>query len=117
MLNAKIHRGTVTEENVDYEGSITIDTELMETAGILPYEQVHVYNVTNGNRLETYTIPGERGSGIIGINGAAAHKAHRGDVIIIASYRVVEEDQLGQYRPNLVYVDELNRVINVRSED
>ncbi len=113
VLKGKIHRARVTEENLHYEGSITIDEELMEAAGLLPFEQVQVYNITNGHRFETYVIKGERGSGVIGINGAAAHLAKEGDLVIIASYALMEEEELQGYQPRLVYVDEENRVIKV----
>ncbi len=110
MLKSKIHRATVTDANLDYEGSISIDEGLMESAGILPYEQVEIYNITNGERFRTYTITGERGSGEICINGAAAHKAKRGDIIIIASYAVLEEEAAQRHAPVLVYVDQLNGI-------
>jgi aspartate 1-decarboxylase len=109
MLKSKIHRATVTDANLDYEGSISVDEGLMESAGILPYEQVDIYNVTNGERFRTYTITGERGSGEICINGAAAHKAKRGDIIIIASYAVLDEEAARRHTPVLVYVDSENR--------
>lgn len=113
MLKGKIHRARVTEHNLHYEGSITIDEALMEAAGILPYEQVQVYNVTNGNRFETYAIKGERGSGVIGINGAAAHLAREGDIVIIASYGLLDEEELKDHHPRLVYVDEDNKIVQV----
>ncbi len=115
MLKAKIHRARVTDANLDYEGSITIDEALMEAADILPYEQVHIYNVTNGNRFETYALKGKRDSGIICINGAAAHKATIDDLIIIASYGLINEEEYTRHRPKLVYVDETNRIIQVKS--
>ena len=117
MLKAKIHRAKVTEDNLDYEGSITIDEELMEAAGILPFEQVQIYNLSNGNRFETYVITGERGSGVICINGAAAHQANKDDLIIIASYGLFDQEELGHHRPKLIYVDEQNRIIKIRSGD
>lgn len=113
MLRGKIHRARVTEHNLDYEGSITIDEELMEAAGILPFEQVQVYNVSNGNRFETYAIKGERNSGIVCVNGAAAHLAKTGDIVIIASYGLFSEEEASSHHPNLVYVDEENRIIKV----
>ncbi|MEO0243088.1 MAG: aspartate 1-decarboxylase [candidate division WOR-3 bacterium] len=113
MLKAKIHRARVTEHNLDYEGSITIDEALMEAAGILPFEQVQVYNVSNGNRFETYVIKGKRSSGIICVNGAAAHLAKTGDIVIIASYGIFSEEEVKSHHPNLVYVDEENRIIKV----
>jgi len=117
MLKGKIHRATVTRHNLDYEGSITIDENLMDLAGIIPYEQVQIYNVTNGNRFETYTIPGLRGSGVIGINGAAAHQAREDDIIIIASYSLMDEQELRDHRPKLVYVDETNTPVSVGPTD
>jgi aspartate 1-decarboxylase len=115
MLKAKIHRARVTDANLDYEGSVTIDAALMEAADIIPFEQVHIYNVTNGSRFETYAIKGERDSGVICINGAAAHKARKGDVIIIASYGLLNEEEIIHHHPKLVYVDEENRITEVKS--
>jgi len=115
MLKAKIHRARVTDANLDYEGSITIDEELMDAADILPYEQVQIYNVTNGNRFETYALKGRRGSGVICINGAAAHKATTDDLIIIANYGFLDEEEHTRHHPKLVYVDEANRIIQVKS--
>jgi aspartate 1-decarboxylase len=111
MLKAKIHRAKVTDANLDYEGSITIDEALMEAAGILPFEQVQIYNVTNGNRFETYTLTGKRDSGVICLNGAAAHQATRDDLVIIASYGLLDEEEYTRHQPKLVYVDEANRII------
>ncbi len=116
MLKSKIHRATVTGSNVDYEGSIAIDEALMETAGILAFEQVHIYNVTNGERFETYTIKGERDSGTISINGAAAHRAKVGDIVIVASYFILDEAEARQHKPMLVYVDEDNSVTHLGKE-
>lgn len=116
MLKSKIHRATVTGADVDYEGSIAIDETLMETAGILPFEQVHIYNITNGNRFETYTIKAERGSGEICINGAAAHLAGKDDIIIIASYSALEEEAAREHVPVLVYVNEENAIKEVVGE-
>ena len=112
MLKSKIHRVTVTDANLDYEGSITIDEELMEQAGIIEYEQVHIYDISNGNRLETYTIKGERGSGVICINGAAARLVNRGDLVIIANYAVMDEEEAIKNKPNIIYVNENNRILN-----
>ena len=109
MLKGKIHRATVTEANVDYEGSITIDALLMEAADILPYEQVHVLDVTNGARLQTYAIEGQRGSGTIAMNGAAARLIGEGDMVIILSYATVPDADARALRPRLVYVDRHNR--------
>lgn len=109
MLQGKIHRATVTGADLHYEGSISIDQDLLEAAGILPYEEVNIYNVTNGERFATYAITAERGSGTICVNGAAAHKAHAGDIIIIASFVHVEEAAAHNWKPNLCYVDGANR--------
>jgi len=113
MLRCKIHRARVTDSNVDYEGSVAIDSELMETAGILPYEKVEIYDITNGNRLQTYAIPAGRGNGEVCINGAAARLAKKGDLVIIASYSVMEEDEALAHRPVLVYVNPDNSVKRV----
>jgi aspartate 1-decarboxylase len=107
MLKSKIHRATVTDANLDYEGSITIDRELLRLADILPYEQVHVVDVTNGERLVTYAISG--GPGDICLNGAAAHKAHPGDIVIILTYAQVPEEALPGFQPTVVKVDARNR--------
>ena len=115
MLKSKIHRAKVTDANLDYEGSITIDEALMEAAGLLPFEQVQIYNVTNGNRFETYTLTGERDSGVICLNGAAAHQATRDDLIIIASYGLLDEEEYTHHHPKLIYVDEANKIIKVKS--
>ncbi|MFQ6108370.1 MAG: aspartate 1-decarboxylase [Candidatus Aminicenantales bacterium] len=110
MLEAKIHRARVTETNLDYEGSLTLDESLMEAAGMVPYEQVHVYNMTNGERFQTYLIKGEKDSGVVGVNGAAAHKAKVGDELIIATYAVLDEEKTGYFTPKIILVDEKNRV-------
>lgn len=110
ILKSKIHRATVTDANIEYEGSITLDEELMDAAGLLPYEQVSIYNVTNGERFQTYVIKGERGSGDVCINGAAAHLAKKGHIIIIASYAGMEEIEAINYQPAMVYVDAKNRI-------
>ena len=110
MMKSKIHRATVTDSNLHYEGSITIDEKLMEMADIIPYEQVDIYNVTSGERFHTYAIKGERDSGVICINGAAAHKAKKGDIIIIVTYADFEEKELESFKPKKVYADELNRI-------
>ena len=114
MFHAKIHRATVTEADLDYEGSITIDLDLLEAAGIKVYEQVDVLDITNGNRLTTYTLPGERGSGEIKMNGAAAHLIHPGDLVIVIAYGSFEESELADYHPTVVLVDEKNRLREVR---
>ena len=110
MMKSKIHRARVTDSNLDYEGSITIDEALMEAAEIIPYEQVQIYNVTNGERFTTYAIKGERNSGVICINGAAAHKARKNDIIIIATYGTYEEKELATFKPKKVYADDNNRI-------
>jgi len=114
MFHAKIHRATVTEADLDYEGSITIDLDLLEAAGIKVYEQVDVLDITNGNRLTTYTLPGERGSGEIKMNGAAAHLIHPGDLVIVIAYGSFDESELADYHPTVVLVDEKNRLREVR---
>ena len=110
MLAGKIHRATVTDANLDYEGSITIDQDLLEAANILPYAQVQIYNIANGERFETYTIVGARGSGDMVLNGAAAHKASPGDLIIVACYIQMERAAALSHRPSMVYVDGHNRI-------
>lgn len=110
MLKTKIHRATVTEANVAYEGSITIDRDLMDAAGIVPFEQVGVYNITNGERFETYVIEGERGTGIMGLNGAAARKGLVGDLIIVVTYIGVTEEEIDGHQPTILLMDENNKV-------
>lgn len=112
MLKSKIHRARVTDANLDYEGSITIDRLLMEAADILPYEMVHVLNVNNGVRLQTYAIEGEKGSGEICINGPAARLVSRGDTVIILSYAVVGDEEARSIEPKLVYVNEQNAIVH-----
>jgi aspartate 1-decarboxylase len=109
MLSSKIHRATVTECDLDYVGSITIDRDLMDAVGLLENEQVQVLDITNGNRLTTYAIEGARGSGVIGINGAAAHLVNKRDLVIICSYVQVNETELADYQPRIVLVDENNK--------
>lgn len=111
MLKGKVHRALVTEVNLDYEGSITIDSLLMEEADILPYEMVHILNLNNGARFETYAIAGEPGSGEIVINGAAARLASVGDPVIILAYSLVGDDEAHRWQPRLVYVDERNEIL------
>ncbi len=115
MLKCKLHRITVTHSELDYEGSCAIDTLLMTAAGILEYEQIEIYNITNGERFSTYAIKAEPGSGIISINGAAAHKADPGDLIIIAAYAVLEERELKTFKPTLVYVDKRNNITHTNT--
>ncbi len=111
MLKGKIHRATVTQAELDYVGSITVDEELLEASGIYEYERVQVVDVNNGNRFETYTIAGERGSGLICLNGAAAHKVEIGDKIIIMAYAVMDEKEVKDNPPRVVFVDENNKII------
>ncbi|MBI4208894.1 MAG: aspartate 1-decarboxylase [Deltaproteobacteria bacterium] len=111
MLKSKIHRATVTDANVDYEGSVSIDRLLMEAADLRPFEQVQIYNVTNGERLTTYVIEAARGSGEICVNGAAARRVSRGDIVIIASYIGLEEAEAEFHQPKLVYVDRQNQML------
>ena len=112
MLKSKIHQALVTETNIDYEGSVTIDTALMEEADLLPYEQVQVLDLNNGARFETYAIPGDRGSGVICINGAAARLVSKGDKVIILSYSTVPEQEVRNLSPKLVYVNSNNEIIS-----
>ena len=116
MLKSKIHRATVTNCDLNYVGSITIDADLLEQANILEHELVHVLDIDNGSRFETYTIAGARGSGTIQINGAAARLAHTGDKVIVVSYASYNEQELKQYEPIVVHVDEQNRAVSVDSE-
>ncbi len=111
MLKSKIHRATVTDANLHYEGSVTVDPVLMEAADLLPFEQVHLLDIDNGARLETYVIEGERGSREVCVNGAAAHLIHRGDTLIIVSYDTLSEDEAKRHEPKLVYVDESNNIV------
>ena len=115
MLKAKIHRARVTDANLDYEGSITIDARLLEASGILPFEQVHVWNVTRGARFVTYAMLGERDFGEVVINGAAAHLAKKGDIVIIAAFDTLTNEEVAHHRPRLVYVDEKNRIVAEKS--
>jgi len=117
MMTGKIHRATVTDANLHYVGSITIDPVLMEAAGILPYELVHVLDVTNGARLETYTLKGEPGSGEICINGAAAHLVHKGDLVIIVAYQQLTDEEARNLAPREVFVDEHNRIVRISRGD
>ena len=110
MLKSKIHRATVTDADLHYEGSISIDEQLMGAADLLPYEKVAIYDVSNGERFETYVIPGPRDSGTICLNGAAARKVARGDLIIIASYVTVDEADTANWVPKCILVDEKNRI-------
>jgi len=114
MLKSKIHRARVTDGNIDYEGSITIDKKLMEAADILPYEQVQVLNVNNGARFSTYAIEGKENSGEICLNGAAARLVAKGDIVIILTYADMDDEEARHYQPRLVYVDEKNRITRTK---
>lgn len=111
MLKSKIHRATVTGADLHYIGSVTVDAELLAVADLLPGEQVAIVDITNGARLETYVIPGEPGSGVIGINGAAAHLVHPGDLVILISYAQLDEQTARTYQPRVVQVDAENRIV------
>ena len=113
MFKSKIHRATVTQADLHYVGSVTIDSDLLEASDILPGELVSIVDVTNGARLETYTIAGERGSGVIGINGAAAHLVNPGDLVIIISYAQMEDSEARVFTPRVVHVDEQNQMIHL----
>lgn len=115
MCKSKIHRATVTESNLHYAGSITIDRKLMEEADILPYERVQIANLNNGRRLETYALEGEEGSGTICMNGAAARYADVGDLVLIISYAVMDEEEASTLQPRIIHVDEQNRITKIES--
>ncbi|MCL5807396.1 MAG: aspartate 1-decarboxylase [Deltaproteobacteria bacterium] len=110
MLKSKLHRAVVTDADLHYEGSISIDENLMEAADLLPYEKVAIYNISNGERFSTYVIPGARNSGTICLNGAAARKASRGDLVIIASYVMIDDEKVSGWLPKCVLLDEANRI-------
>lgn len=110
MLKSKIHRATVTEANLDYVGSVTIDRDLLEAADIYENEFVDIWDLTNGSRISTYTLNGPSGSGVICINGAAAHKIHEGDLVIIASHVQLDDEAAGRHQPRLIFVDEHNHI-------
>ena len=113
MMKSKIHRATVTQADLHYVGSVTLDVALMEAADLLEGEQVSIVDITNGARIETYVIPGPRGSGVIGINGAAAHLVHPNDLVIIMSYGLMEDAEARTLKPRVVHVDEQNRVVKL----
>ena len=115
MLKSKIHRVKVTQEELDYVGSITIDADLLEVSGILEYEKVSVVDITNGSRLETYTISGERGSGIICLNGAAAKLINKGDTVIIMAYAQMSDSEAKDFKPTVVFVDDNNKIKSVKN--
>ncbi len=116
MLKSKLHRVTVTHSELGYEGSCAIDETLLEAADIREYQQIDIYNVTNGERFTTYAIKAERDSGIISVNGAAAHKANPGDIVIIATYAMYNELELQKFQPDMVYVDGHNRIVDRRRQ-
>ncbi len=116
MMKSKIHRATVTQADLHYVGSVTVDEALLDAADLLPGELVHIVDVTNGARLETYTIAGERGSGVLGINGAAAHLVHPGDVVILIGYGQMDTAEAREHQPHVVFVDAKNKIVNVGSD-
>jgi len=115
-MGGKIHRATVTHADLHYVGSITVDADLLDTAGIVESEKVQVVDITNGARLETYTIAGPRGSGVVGINGAAAHLVNPGDLIILISYVMVDAEELAAHQPQVVHVDTRNRIVQLGND-
>lgn len=115
MLKAKLHRARVTHAELEYEGSCAIDGRLLEISGIREYEQIEIYNVTNGERFTTYAIRAEDGSGIISVNGAAAHKANPDDIVIICAYVGLNQQELASFKPKLVYLDEHNTITHTRN--
>lgn len=116
MFTSKIHRATVTHADLHYVGSLTVDQDLLDAADLLPGQQVSVVDIANGNRFETYLIPGERGSGVIGVNGAAAHLAHVGDLVIVMAYGQMDDTEARSYVPRVVHVDERNRIVALGSD-
>jgi len=114
MLKCKIHRATVTDAQLHYEGSVTVDRTLMDAAGLVEYEQVHIWNVDNGNRFTTYAIEGPADSGVICLNGAAARQVSKGDLVIIAAFSACDEKELANFHPTMVYVDRKNRITDVK---
>ncbi|ORM37324.1 aspartate 1-decarboxylase [Williamsia sp. 1135] len=116
MMTSKIHRATVTQADLHYVGSVTVDTDLLDAAGLIEGEQVSIVDITNGARLETYVIAGPCGSGVIGINGAAAHLVHPGDLVILIAYGGLNEDEVKQYRPRVVFVDEQNKIVELGAD-
>jgi aspartate 1-decarboxylase len=110
ILKSKVHQAVVTETNLEYEGSLTLDETLMEAADLVPFEQVHVLNITNGERFITYLIKGEKDSGVVGVNGAAAHKASVGDRLIVVSYTSMDDEEISFFIPRVIIVDEKNKI-------
>ena len=115
MLKAKIHNAVVTQVDKNYEGSVTVDEDLIDEADLVPYEQVHIYNITNGERFVTYLIKGERGSGIIGINGAAVHKANVGDRVILAVFGLMDDEETDFFIPRVLIMDKDNKIKKIKS--
>lgn len=115
MLKSKIHRATITQAELNYVGSVTIDEELMEASGLYEYERVHIVNVNSGSRIETYVIAGERGSGVICLNGAAARSGQKGDKVIIMAYADMTPDEIKEHAPKVVFVDDQNRIESIAS--
>lgn len=116
MLKSKIHRATVTHADLNYVGSVTIDADLMDSVDLLAGEQVCIVDITNGARLETYVIPGERGSGVLGINGAAAHLVHPGDLVIVLAYGLLSEQEQREYAPKVLFVDDDNAPVTLGAD-
>lgn len=112
MCKSKVHRATVTQAELQYAGSLTLDKTLMDAADLIDYEQVSVVNVNNGQRFETYLIPGERNSGVVCLNGPAARLGQKGDIIIIMSYAMYDEKELKNFRPKMIYVNDKNKIVN-----
>src|SRR6266404_8720385 len=117
MLKSKIHRARITQADVNYEGSLTLDQELLHAGDIVPYEEVHVWNVTRGTRFRTYAMLGEQGSGVVCANGAAALLVEPGDLVIIATFTMIDESELEEFRPKIVFVDENNTIKSVKTEE
>ncbi len=117
VLKSKIHRATVTAADLDYEGSLTLDADLLDAADILPNEQIHIWDVTNGNRIITYALEGERGSGIVQVNGGGAHKIKTGDIVIIATFTMMSTKRVKKFRPRVVFADGQNRPRRVPEPD
>ncbi|MFO1462656.1 MAG: aspartate 1-decarboxylase [bacterium] len=116
LLKSKIHRVTVTDADLHYEGSVSVDLDLLEAADILPHEHVHIWDVTNGNRFETYALAAPRGSATVCINGAAAHLAKKGDIVIITTFASLPEDQVANHQPKVVLVDAHNQIVPEKSQ-
>lgn len=116
LMKSKIHRATVTQADLHYVGSVTVDEDLLEAADLLPNEQVDVVDITNGARLSTYVIPGERGSGVVGINGAAARLVHPGDLVILIAYGLVDDTEARSFEPRVVHVDASNRIVAIGAD-